>query len=126
MADQDESVAAALLRECSEELNIDVAVDEVSFPMLGINLRTHEPDFIGLIRTQRTLIEVLKGISAGSLWESCNWEILAVHKENLPVLVSALRSKDWSQASDQAAFFVMLEQCLGKGNLKQAFRDLGS
>lgn len=122
----DKNVSEALRRECEEELGFKPEEEEMRFIALGINQKTLEPDLIALIETRQTLGKIMARFASQARFEFQSFESARVNEEDLPTLVSALRTKEWSQPSDQAAFLLMLANRLGAPAVEEAFRQLGA
>jgi hypothetical protein len=117
----DRSPAEALTREIYEEWGIATPLEHVRFLALGRNRQTAEPDLLALVRPGISASELITTFrDRGPGLEFCEFDCIQVTSTNISSLCSLLRSKEWSQPSDQAAFLLMLIEQFGHDQVATA------
>jgi hypothetical protein len=101
-----EHPAAALRRETAEE-------DEIAFYALGISRSTGEPDLLGVVRPRLDARQICQAHGR----HVCQDEFTSFKKVSLEhssdaSVLKLLISGNWSQPSDQAAFYLTLVRAL--------------
>lgn len=111
--DVGEHPAAALRRETAEEWGLEVLEDEITFFALGISLPTGEPDFLGVVQPRLDARQICQAHAR----HTCREEFTSFNKVNLnrsgaASALNLLTSGNWSQPSDQAAFYLTFVRAL--------------
>ena len=104
-----EHPAAALRRETMEEWGLEIREDEMVFFALGVSGTTGEPDLLGMVRSRLSADEICRRYRRRAEQEEFTaFRQVALRRENAAAAMALLAGGDWSQPSDQAAFYLTL------------------
>jgi len=107
--DTGEHPAAALRRETMEEWGLEIREDEMVFFALGISATTGEPDLLGMVRSRLSADAICRRYRRCAEQEEFTaFRQVSLHRENVAAAMKLLATGDWSQPSDQAAFYLTL------------------
>jgi 8-oxo-dGTP pyrophosphatase MutT (NUDIX family) len=107
--DTGEHPAAALRRETMEEWGLAVEEDEITFFALGISGTTGEPDLLGMVQSPLSADQICRQYERrAERDEFTAFAQVPLTRGNAAAALELLITGDWSQPSDQAAFYLTL------------------
>jgi len=114
--DTGEHPAAALRRETLEEWGLEIRDDEITFLALGVSGTTGEPDLLALVHSRLSADEIRRRYRYHAEQEEFTaFRQISLTRDNLEGAVQLLVNGDWSQPSDQAAFYLALVRTVFSG-----------
>ncbi len=107
--DTGEHPAAALRRETMEEWGLEIREDEITFLALGVSGTTGEPDLLAMVQSRLSAGEIRRRYQCHAEQEEFTaFRQVPLTRENAAAAMELLITGDWSQPSDQAAFYLTL------------------
>lgn len=104
-----EHPSAALRRETMEEWGLEIQEDEIVFFALGISGSTGEPDLLGMVQSRLSADQICRRYERQADREEFTaFQRISLTPDNAAAALNLLTSGDWSQPSDQAAFYLTL------------------
>ncbi len=115
--DKGEHPAVALRRETMEEWGLEIREDEITFLALGVSGTTGEPDLLAMVRSRLSAEEIRRRYQRRAEQEEFTvFRRVPLTRENVGAAMELLATGDWSQPSDQAAFYLTLVRTVFSGH----------